>query len=122
MAAMALRHGVCPESQAIQRNLSKVVDRVTKSAGPLWLSQKLQEKGFISTGRAADILNTLGTSSSDRVSSLMEAVESRIKCSHDHIKPFQTFLTMLQNEPALNDVADMLEGDYQALVGNGNMM
>ena len=123
MAAMAtLRGEVCPESQAIQRNSSMIVDRITKSNGPLWLSQKLREECFISAERAADILNTLGISSSDKVSSLMEAVESRVKGSRNHIEPFQIFLMMLQSEPSLNDVADMLEGDYQELVRNGNMI
>lgn len=105
--------GVCPESQTIQRNRLMIVDRIAKSAGPLWFSQKLQEEGFISTQRAADILDTLGISSSDKASLLMEAVESRIKSDSKPSQPFGMFIAILQSELSLEDVVKMLEGHYQ---------
>ena len=120
MTAMTtLRSGVCPESQTLQRKLSMVVDRITKSAGPLWLSQKLQEEGFISAQRAADILNTQAISSSDKVSSMMQAVESRIKSDSKPSQPFGKFIDILQSEPSLQDVVRTLEAYYQDILDSG---
>ena len=107
MVAMATLKGA--ESQVIQRKLSMVVDRITKSAGPLWLAQKLQEEGFISTQRAADILNTQGISSSEKVSHMMEAVESKIRGDSNPSRHFEKFIMILQSEPALEDVVKALD-------------
>ena len=86
------------ESQVILKHRQMIVDRIAKSAGALWLSQKLQQEDFISPERASNILNTLGISSCDKVSQMMEAVESKIK--YDPSQFFGKFVAIVESEPA----------------------
>ena len=101
------------ESQVILKHRQMIVDRIAKSAGPLWLSQKLQQEDFISPERASDILDTRGISSSEKVSQMMEAVESKIK--YDPSRFFRKFVAIVaESEPALEDVCKALdESGYQ---------
>ena len=99
------------ESQVILKLRLMIVDRIAKSAGPLWLSQKLQEEDFISPERASDILNTLGIPSSVKVSQMMEAVESKIK--YDPSRFFGKFVEIVESEPTLEDVCKVLDDCYQ---------
>ena len=94
------------ESQVILKHRQMIVNRIATSAGPLWLSHKLQQEDFISPERAAAILNTLGISSSDKVSQMMEAVESKIK--YDPSQFFGKFVEIVESEPALEDVHQAL--------------
>ena len=99
------------ESQVILKHRQMIVDRIAKSAGALWLSQKLQQEDFISPERAAAILNTLGISNCDKVSQMMEAVESKIK--YDPSRFFGRFVEIVESEPALKDVCKALNDCYQ---------
>ena len=105
------------ESRVIQKHRGMIVDRITKSVGPLWLSQKLQQEDFMSTERASDILNTPGIPSSDKVSQMLEAVESQIKCAvvKDRGRFFGKFVAIVESESALEDVCKALDDCYQAL-------
>ena len=102
------------ESQVIQKLRLTIVDGIATSAGPLWLSQKLQQEDFMSTERASGILNTMGFSSSDKVSQMMEAVESKIKRDpSDPSEFFEKFVAIVESEPALGDVYKALDDCYQ---------
>ena len=104
------------ETQVIQKLRLTIVDRIATSAGPLWLSQKLPQEDFMSTERASGILNTMGFSSSDKVSQMMEAVESKIKRDpSDPSEFFGKFVAIVESEPALGDVCKALDDCYQEL-------
>ena len=105
------------ESRVIQKQKPIIVDRIAKSVGPLWLSQKLQQEDFISTERASDIVNTLGIPDSVQVSRMLETVESKIKCAvvKDRGRFFGQFVAIVESEPALEDVRKALDDCYQEL-------
>ena len=97
--------------QVIRDHREMIVNRIVTSVGALWLSQKLQQEDFISPERASDILNTLGISSSEKVSQMIEAVESKIK--YDPSQFFGKFVAIVESEPALEDVHKALDDCYQ---------
>ena len=90
-----------------------IVDRIAKSTSTRWLSQKLQEEDFISSERASDIMSPLATPFSDKVSLMMEAVESKIKFHPSQF--FKKFVVILESEPALEDVCTKLDDCYREL-------
>ena len=99
------------ESQVILKHRLMIVDRIPKSVSVLWLTQKLQQEDFISSERAADIRNMLGISDCDKVSQMMEAVESKIKYKPSRF--FRKFVAIVESEPALEDVCRALNECYQ---------
>ena len=108
--------GACPEYEVIQKNLSKVVDRIATTIGPLRLSMALQEEGFISTEIASDKLSTMGSSNAEKVFSLMEPVILRFKTDRNPSQPFGAFIKILQSQPSLEDLVKALDDDYQELL------
>ena len=93
-----------------------IVDRITTSVGPSWLSNMLQQEQFMSTRKASDIF-TPSIPSGEKVSQMLEAVETKIKCAEvkDQGRLFRKFVAIVKSESALEDVRKALDDCYQAL-------
>ena len=100
------------ELRAIRKNRSKLVTAIAKQGGLNWFSQKLQELDFITLERASGLTGTLGVSDEDKVSSLLEAVEAKIK-SNRQGTPFSDFVKMLEDEGCFQDLGQTLQIDCQ---------
>ena len=95
------------ELHAIKKNRSKLVTAIAKQGGLSWFSQKLQEFDFITSELASGNTGKMGVSDEDKVSSLLEAVESKIK-SNQRGTPFSDFVEILESEGCLQDMGQAL--------------
>ena len=115
------------EYRAIKKNRPKLVTAIAKQGGLNWFSQKLQEFDFLTSERASGITSKLGVSDEDKVSSLLEAVESKIKSNQRGTAtkavrrpgneargtPFTDFVEMLESEGCLQDMGQALQYECQ---------
>ena len=95
------------ELRAIKKNRSKLVTAIAKQGGLTWFSQKLQEFDFITSELVSGITGKMGVSDEDKVSSLLEAVESKIKLNQRGT-PFSDFVEILESEGCLQDMGQAL--------------
>ena len=102
------------ELRAIKKNRLKLVTAISKQGGLTWFSQNLQGFDFITLERASGIASTLGVSDDVKVSSLLEAVESKIK-SNQRGTPFTDFVKMLESEGCFQDMGQTLQIDCQMI-------
>ena len=100
---------------AINKSRSKLVMTITKQAGLSWFSLKLQESDFITQERASGVMTKLGISDEDKVSSLLEAVEAKIKSTQQPEIPFRIFVEILESEACLQGIGQALQYDCQMM-------
>jgi len=100
-----------PECRTIQKNTSKIIDAITNQSDPNAFSLQLVENDFISSQSANGIVQTMGPSNFNKVSQLMQAVESQIRTASNTTATFQTFIIILRNL-SLGTLADQLDQFY----------
>ena len=101
--------GMNHELDTLHNNKSAIIDSVANQANPGWLSRKLQEKEMILAETASAIVNSTSLSNEDKVDHLIQAVESKLRHGFNSAQIFQEFVEILQNEPALEDLAQKLQ-------------
>ena len=92
--------------QILQSNISTITGTIAKCASPAWFSQKLQEKAFITGHAASEILSH--RSDVEKVLHLMNAVLAKIDTAPAPRQPFEDFLEILREEPALEVLVEKL--------------
>ena len=100
-----------PEFRTIQKNTSKIIDAITNQSDPSTFSLQLVENDFISSQSANGIVQTMGPSNFNKVSQLMQAVESQIRTTSNTTVTFETFIIILRNL-SLGALADQLVQFY----------
>ena len=101
--------GMNHELDTLHNIKSAITDSVANRANPGWLSRKLQEKEMILAETASAIVNSASLSNEDKVDRLIQAVESKLRHGLNSAQIFQEFVEILQNEPALEDLAQKLQ-------------
>ena len=100
-----------PEYRTIQRNSSDINDAVANKSGPSLFANKLVDNDFISKQAANNIVQVSAFPDYDKVSRLMQAVESQIRTARNPTTTFETFIRILR-ELSLDELADKLVNFY----------
>lgn len=104
-----------PEYRTLQKNASKIVDVVAHQCDVTLFSRKLVENDLISGQSANNIVQTMGHSDYNKVSQLMQAVESQIRTASNTTATFETFMQILREIP-LDQLADQLADFYSKYI------
>ena len=100
-----------PECRTIQKNTSTIIDAIASQSDPNSFSLKLVENDFISGQTANGIVQTMGIPNFNKVSQLMQAVESQIRTASNTTATFEKFVIILR-ELSLVALADRLVQFY----------
>ena len=101
-----------PEYRTIQRNTSDIDDAISNQSDPGLFANELVDNGFISWQAADNILQTLVLpNDNNKVSQLMQAVESQIRTASNPTTVFEAFIRILR-ELSLDELADKLVKYY----------
>ena len=103
------------ECRAIQRKQSLIVERLSTASNLTWFSGKLRENDFIDSRKTASVTSMKGASADEKISQLLDAVETKIKHSEEPHKLFEQFVTIFECEPSLKDVSQILYKTRQEL-------
>lgn len=104
-----------PEYRTLQKNASKINDVVAHQCDVTLFSRKLVENDLISGQSANNIVQTMGHSDYNKVSQLMQAVESQIRTASNPTATFETFMQILREIP-LDQLADQLADFYSKYI------
>ena len=104
-----------PEYRTLQKNASKIIDVVAHQCDVTLFSRKLVENDLISGQSANNIVQTMGYSDYNKVSQLMQAVESQIRTASNTTATFETFMQILREIP-LDQLADQLADFYSKYI------
>ena len=104
-----------PEYRTLQKNASKINDVIAHQCNVTFFSHKLVENDLISAQSANNIVQTMGHSDYNKVSQLMQAVESQIRTASNTTATFETFMQILREIP-LDQLADQLADFYSKYI------
>ena len=100
-----------PECRAIQGNAASINAAVTNQSNPNLFAPMLVQNSFISQQAANNILQPMGPPDYNKVSQLMQAVDSQIRTASNPTTAFETFIRILR-ELSLDELADKLVNFY----------
>ncbi len=106
---------------AIESTLGAIVDVVSKSADPQWFGDRLVKKRLIAEGLMKEILRTkpghASFTEANKVEELMKSVLAQV--NHTPFK-YGSFVSILEEEPALASVAKAVRNKYKQLRSGGH--
>ena len=106
-----------PEYRTIQRNTSNINDGIANQANPSLFADKLVDNDFISKQAANNIMQVAAFSNYDKVSRLMQAVDSKIRTASNPTTTFETFIGILRVPGlSLDELADRLVKFYSKYI------
>ena len=101
--------------RAITENTERITDTIADCFGPLPFSHKLIEENFIAGKAATDITGLQGVSDREKANKLMQAVATSIRNDTYVEKRFWDFMRILNSEPVLHRVRDVVLESYSKL-------